>query len=386
MSAAILPGATLGVLGSGQLGRMFAIAARRLGYRIEVYSPDQNSPAGEVANREWVGAYDDFDRLAEFARECDVVTLEFENVSVSAVHAIEKFAPVRPGANVLHTAQHRSREKTWLHSQGIPTAPFSIVRSEADLVSALAKPGIDGQGILKTASWGYDGKGQIRVRSTDDLGVAWKSLNTDEAVLEGIVDFDRELSVIGVRSPHGDFRVYGPMHNIHKHHILDISICPPSSLDMQTKGQAVLICRQIMEGLDAIGLLCVELFVRKNGQLVVNELAPRPHNSGHLTIDAFRSCQFEQQVRAVCGLPLGSTEQLRPAAMANLLGDVWEAPGGPNWAAVLAMPNVKLHLYGKAEPRLGRKMGHLTALAETPEMAEDLARKARERLWTKQHD
>jgi 5-(carboxyamino)imidazole ribonucleotide synthase len=383
---AILPGATLGILGSGQLGRMFAIAARRLGYRIEVYSPDQNSPAGEVANREWVGAYEDFDRLGQFARECDVVTLEFENISVSAVHAIEEYASVRPGANVLHTAQHRSREKTWLHSQGIPTAPFAIVRSEADLVSAINRPGIDGQGILKTASWGYDGKGQIRIRSTDDLAVAWKSLNTDEAVLEGIIDFDRELSVIGVRGPQGDFRVYGPMHNIHKNHILDVSICPPSSLDMQTKGQAVLICRQIMEGLDAIGVLCVEMFVRKNGQLVVNELAPRPHNSGHLTIDAFRSCQFEQQVRSVCGLPLGSTEQLRPAAMANLLGDVWEAPGGPNWPAILAMPNVKLHLYGKAEPRLGRKMGHLTALAETPEMAEDLARKARERLWTKQHD
>jgi len=382
----ILPGATLGVLGSGQLGRMFAIAARRLGYRVEVYSPDQNTPAGEVANREWVGAYDDFDRLSQFAREVDVVTLEFENVSVSAVHAIEKFAPVRLGANVLHTAQHRSREKNWLHSQGIPTAPFAIVRSEADLASAITRPGIDGHGILKTASWGYDGKGQIRVRSTDDLAAAWKSLNTDEAVLEGIVDFDHELSVIGVRSPQGDFRVYGPIHNIHRNHILDVSICPPASLDMQTKGQAILLCRQIMDGLDAIGVLCVELFVRKTGELVVNELAPRPHNSGHLTIEAFRTCQFEQQVRAVCGLPLGSTEQLRPAAMANLLGDVWETPGGPNWCALLSMPNVKLHLYGKSEPRPGRKMGHLTALAETPELAEEMARKARERLWTKQHD
>lgn len=384
--SAILPGATLGVLGSGQLGRMFAIAARRLGYRVEVYSPDQNTPAGEVANREWVGAYDDFDRLAQFAEEVDVVTLEFENVSVLAVHAIEKFAPVRPGPNVLHTSQHRSREKTWLQSQGIPTAPFAIVKSAVDLVAAMSRPGIEGHGILKTASWGYDGKGQIRVRSTDDLPAAWKALNTDEAVLEGIVDFDHELSVIGVRSPQGDFRVYGPIHNIHRNHILDISICPPSSLDMQTRGQAILMCRQIMEGLDAVGILCVEMFVKKNGQLVVNELAPRPHNSGHLTIEGFRSCQFEQQVRAVCGLPLGSTEQIRPAAMANLLGDVWEAPGGPNWPALLAMPNVKLHLYGKAEPRNGRKMGHLTALAETPELAEEMARKAREQLWTKQRD
>lgn len=383
---AILPGATLGVLGSGQLGRMFAIAARRLGYRVEVYSPDQNTPAGEVANREWVGAYDDFDQLARFAEEVNVVTFEFENVSVAAVKAIERFAPVRPGANVLHTSQHRSREKHWLQSQDIPTAPFAIVRSEADLVAAMERPGIDGQGILKTASWGYDGKGQLRIHRTDDLAAAWKSLNADEAVLEGIVDFDRELSVVGVRGLNGDFRVYGPIHNIHRNHILDVSICPPATLDMQTRGQAVLTCRQIMEGLDVVGILCVEMFVRKNGQLVVNELAPRPHNSGHLTIEAFRSCQFEQQVRAICGLPLGSTEQLRPAAMANLLGDVWEAPGGPNWSAVLGMPNVKLHLYGKAEPRLGRKMGHLTALAETPELAEELARKARERLWTKYHD
>ncbi|QDT52860.1 N5-carboxyaminoimidazole ribonucleotide synthase [Caulifigura coniformis] len=382
----ILPGATLGVLGSGQLGRMFAIAARRLGYRVEVYSPDQNTPAGEVANHEWVGAYDDFDQLAKFAEAVDVVTLEFENVSVAAVKAIEHFAPVRPGANVLHTAQHRSREKNWLKSQGIPTAPFAIVRSREELADAIDRPGIDGQGILKTASWGYDGKGQVRVRRTDDLAAAWNSLATDEAVLEGIVDFERELSVVGVRGLQGDFRVYGPIHNIHRNHILDVSICPPAVLDVQTRGQAVLLCRQIMEGLDAVGILCVELFVRKNGQLVVNELAPRPHNSGHLTIDAFRSCQFEQQVRAVCGLPLGSTEQLRPAAMANLLGDVWEAPGGPNWTAALGMPNVKLHLYGKAEPRTGRKMGHLTALAETPELAEEMVRKARERLWTKQRD
>jgi 5-(carboxyamino)imidazole ribonucleotide synthase len=378
----ILPGATLGILGSGQLGRMCAIAARRLGYRVEVYSPDQNSPAGEVANQEWVGAYDDFELLSRFAREVDVVTLEFENVSSSAVHAIEEFAPVRPGANVLHTAQHRSREKSWLQSQGLPTAPFAIVKSAADLVAALETPGIEGAGILKTAAWGYDGKGQVRVRRTDDLEAAWKSLGADEAVLEGIVDFDRELSVVGVRGLHDDFRVYGPIQNIHRNHILDVSICPPSTLDMQTRAQAVLMCRHIMEGLGAVGVLCVELFQRKNGQLVVNEIAPRPHNSGHLTIDAFRSCQFEQQVRAVCGLPLGSTEQLRPAAMANLLGDVWEAPGGPNWTAVLGMPNVKLHLYGKAEPRRGRKMGHLTAIAETPELAEDLARKARERLWS----
>ncbi len=382
----ILPGATLGILGSGQLGRMCAIAARRLGYRVEVYSPDQNTPAGEVANQEWVGAYDDFDKLQKFAQEVDVVTLEFENVSVEAVKAIEKFAPVRPGANVLHTAQHRTREKTWLRSQGLPTAPFVIVRSASDLASGLAQADMNGAGILKTASWGYDGKGQIKVHKSDDLDAAWKSLSTDEAVLEGIVDFERELSVIGVRGVQGDFRCYGPIHNIHRNHILDVSICPPDNLGMDTRAHAVVMCRQIMEGLDAVGVLCVELFMRKDGDLVVNELAPRPHNSGHLTIDAFRTCQFEQQVRAVCGLPLGSTEQLRPTAMANLLGDVWEAPGGPNWPSLLAMPNVKLHLYGKAEPRRGPKMGHLTALAETAGMAADMARKARERLWTKQFE
>ncbi|MBX3441775.1 MAG: 5-(carboxyamino)imidazole ribonucleotide synthase [Planctomyces sp.] len=376
----ILPGATLGVLGSGQLGRMFAIAARRLGYRIEVYSPDSQTPAGQVCDREWAAAYDDLDQLRAFAAGVDVVTLEFENVSADAVNTIERTTPVRPGPGVLETAQHRSREKSALRRMGIPTAPFAIVRSAREVEDALPGPEFQGEGILKTSAWGYDGKGQRRLASGDDLSAAWQSLGDQECVLEGIIDFECEASAIGVRGLDGEFRTFGPFLNEHRNHILDVTIAPAEQLSDRTRREALDITRTIMDSLNVVGVLCVEFFVERGGRLLVNELAPRPHNSGHLTIDAHRCCQFEQQVRSVCGLPLGSVEQLQPAAMANLLGDVWDAPGGPDWQSLLALPDVKLHLYGKDEPRAGRKMGHLTALAETPSAAEALARQARETL------
>ena len=375
MSGVILPGATLGVLGSGQLGRMFAIAARRMGYRVNVFSPDYDTPTGQVADLENRAAYDDLNAVAEFARGVSVVTFEFENVPAATTAACEMHAPVRPGGHVLHTTQNRLREKTFLKNAGIPVTPFWPVDSQNDLTAALAETG--GSGVLKTAAWGYDGKGQARIKSREDaanLGQVFNLSNQSSAtsdacptILEAFIDFSCEVSVIGVRGSDGSFVAYGPVQNAHANHILDVTSAP-AAVSPRVAADAVEITREIFQQLDVVGVLCVEFFVTKDDRLLVNELAPRPHNSGHYTIDACVSCQFEQQVRAVCGLPLGSPEQLRPAAMANLLGDLWES-NPPNWSAALAHRDVKLHLYGKAEPRIGRKMGHLTALADSAEQA-----------------
>jgi 5-(carboxyamino)imidazole ribonucleotide synthase len=370
---AILPGATLGVLGSGQLGRMFAIAARRLGYRVHVLSPDDDTPTGQVADQEINAPYDDLDAIERFARAVDVVTFEFENVPAAATEAAARHAPVRPGGDVLHTTQNRLREKTFLAGAGIPVTPFAAVRNVDDLRSALAKLGAPA--VLKTADWGYDGKGQALIRTVDDAAAAWDSLHTNESILETFIDFECELSVVAARSLDGSFVHYGPIANTHSNHILDLSVLP-AEVSPRVAAEAVEFARTILEKLNVVGVLCVELFLARDGRLMVNELAPRPHNSGHLTIDACVTCQFEQQVRAVCGLPLGSPRSLSAAAMANLLGDIW-LPATPDWSALLALPDVKLHLYGKREPRRGRKMGHLTALADTPRQAAELALRAR---------
>ncbi len=377
MNIPILPGATLGVLGSGQLGRMFALAAKSLGYRVQTFSPDRGSPTGQVADREWVGDYADLDAVRAFARSVDVVTFEFENVPAETAAAAAEFAPVRPSGAVLHIAQHRRREKEFLRQQGFPCAPFRLVTSLAAFEAALTE--VETPSILKTAGFGYDGKGQVRLRSASDAASAWAEIGGSECVLEGFVAFEREVSVVAARGVDGAFAFYGPIENAHVGGILDVSACPSPTVSAQTAAEAAEITRAICEALDVVGVLCVEFFVTPGGGLIVNELAPRPHNSGHLTIEAHATSQFEQQVRAVCGLPLGSTALLRPAAMANLLGDIW-AGGTPNWAAALALPNVALHLYGKGEARPGRKMGHLTALAETPETALELARAARAAL------
>jgi 5-(carboxyamino)imidazole ribonucleotide synthase len=372
----ILPGSTVGVLGSGQLGRMFALAARRMGYRVHTLSPDTDTPTGQIADKEVVADYSDLDAVHYFARNVDVVTFEFENVPAETAAACAERAPVRPAGHVLHTTQHRLREKTFLSSHGFPVAPFKAVRSVSELEAALKILGTPA--VLKTAGFGYDGKGQVKIEAVEEASKAWQSLATDEAVLEGFIDFERELSVVAARSITGAFAHWGALENAHRNRILDLTVSP-ATVAPNVAAEAVEIARNILESLDVVGVLCVEFFLTRSGKLLVNELAPRPHNSGHLTFDASLTSQFEQQLRAVCNLPLGATDLLRPAAMANLLGDLWEH-GEPNWAAALGNPNVKLHLYGKVSPRPGRKMGHLTALAETAREAAQLAAAAREAL------
>ncbi len=361
MSRIIGPGSTVGVLGGGQLGRMFAMTARRLGYRIHTLTPDHDSPTAQIADLEIVAPYDDLDAVRRFAQGVDVVTFEFENVSAAAAACAEEHAIVRPNRGALAIAQHRVREKRFVADLGAPVTPFAAVATAADLAAAIDRIGCPS--VLKTTVFGYDGKGQALVAKPEDAAAAWESVGRRDAILEAFVDLDRELSVIGARGVSGEWSAFGPIENVHRHHILDVSTAP-ADVDGATAALALDITRQVMDALAYIGVLCIEFFLTRDGRLLVNEIAPRPHNSGHLTIEACRASQFEQQLRAICGLPLGSPDLLQPAAMANLLGDVWD-DGEPEWAAGLASPSVTLHLYGKAAPRRGRKMGHLTALAPT---------------------
>jgi 5-(carboxyamino)imidazole ribonucleotide synthase len=374
--SAILPGATIGVLGSGQLGRMFAIAARELGYRIQIFSPDNDTPAGHIADREWVARYDDLDRVREFARGVDVVTFEFENVPSITTDAVAEITLVRPAGRVLHVTQQRLREKTFLRDHGFPVTPFRRITSLTELQSATRELGLPA--VLKTASFGYDGKGQTKVRTEDELSNAFAGLNGAEGIYEAFVDFEKEVSVVAARTLSGEFKAFPVFENSHADHILDVTFAP-AAIPEELAGEAEELARGILEKLGVVGLLTVEMFVTRNGRLLVNELAPRTHNSGHLTIDACVTSQFEQQVRAVCGLPLGSTDLHAPAAMANLLGHLWNK-GEPNWPAALEDPAAKLHLYGKAAPRVGRKMGHLTATGPTTHEAVKRVTDARERL------
>ena len=375
----IPPNSTIGVFGSGQLGRMLAVEARRMGYRIHAFSPESDTPTGQIADAETCAAYEDLDVVKKFARAVDVVTFEFENVPSICAATAAQFAPVHPRGEVLHIAQNRLREKTFLLKNGFPVVEFRHVRTLEDLQTAIREIGVPA--ILKTAGFGYDGKGQARINSAEDVKAAFDNLHNQEAVLEAFVDYEKEVSVVAARDAAGDFAHFGVIENAHANHILDVSLAPASVAD-DTQKEAVEIARGILETLAVVGVMTVEFFLTKNGKLVVNELAPRPHNSGHLTIDACQSNQFEQQLRAVCGLPLGSPAFFRPAAMANLLGDLWEN-GDPNFAAALSDPNVKFHLYGKHEARCGRKMGHLTATAETTQAAVEAVIKARKNLTAK---
>lgn len=371
------PGSAVGVLGSGQLGRMFALAARRLGYRVHTFSPESDTPTGQVADVEITASYDDLDAVRKFARGVKVVTFEFENVPAACVTAAEECAPVRPNAQALHVSQHRLREKQFLSQKGFPVAAFRHVQNLGELEAALAALGTPA--VLKTAGFGYDGKGQRVIRKPEEAADAFAALGGREAVLESFIDFSCELSVVAARSINGAGTDWGAIENSHANHILDVSVSPAVTPTPRQSAEAVKIAHDVLRALDVVGVLCVEFFLTKNGRLIINELAPRPHNSGHLTIDAAVTNQFEQQLRAVCGLPLGATDFFAPAAMVNLLGDLW-AKGEPVWQRALVLPDVKLHLYGKAEARPGRKMGHLTALARTPAEARDLALTARRAL------
>lgn len=345
------PGSTIGLLGGGQLGRMTALAAARLGYRCIVYAPEDHSIAGDVAAGHVSGAYDDKAGLARFAAQVDVITYEFENVPESAVGECLNHKPVRPGVTPIHIAQHRLREKQFLRKLGIGTADYQPIASDADVAAASALPG-----ILKTCTEGYDGKGQARVSDRAGLAAAWQELGRRECVLEALVDFRCEVSAIVARGLDGQTRCFPIGLNDHRDGILRTTTVP-GDLPAEILATAERFGRELADGLDLVGLVALEMFVTKDGRVLANEMAPRPHNSGHWTIDACATSQFEQLVRAICGLPLGPVDVLAPSRMENLIGE--EAN---DWPRYLADPTARLHLYGKATARPGRKMGHVTFL------------------------
>jgi len=372
----ILPGKTIGILGGGQLGRMFAIAARRMGYRVHAFDPTNDCPTGQVADHEVNAAYDDIRAAERFARDVDVVTFEFENVPAETLAAIERIRPVHPSPHVLDTCRHRLHEKDFLSGNGFPVADYRAVRNVDELSRAVDELGAPV--ILKSADYGYDGKGQVRIDRTENLDIAWSTMGRPLGVTEKVVPFDKEISVICARTSTGETSCFEPGENVHVRGILDTTSVP-AAISTKTRAAAIDLAIAIAKSLQVVGLLAVEMFV-VGDTLVVNELAPRPHNSGHFSFDACVTSQFEQQLRAVCGLPLGDPALLSPVAMANLLGDLWQI-SEPDWSRALAVdPRVKLHLYGKQQALPGRKMGHLTAIAQTANEARKLVLRARESL------
>jgi len=368
---AILPGATLGILGGGQLGRMFALSARKLGYRVHAYEPAPDSPTGQISDLEVNRPYEDAAALVEFARGVDVITYEFENIPAAALDLLTPLVPLRPGRDVLFIAQSRRREKEFLSRHGFPVVPHRIVHNREEFATAVAV--IGRPSVLKTVDFGYDGKGQQAIREGDDLAAIWErhgaGLNA-AGIVEAWIECEAELSVIVARGGDGEVRTFPAARNDHRHHILDLSIVP-SGLPVAAEAEAKRVAVEIAEKIGLIGLLAVEFFLARDGRVLVNEMAPRPHNSGHYSFDACVTSQFEQQLRAVCGLPLGETTLLSPVVMRNLLGDLWK-DSEPAWDKLLALPGLKLHLYGKSSPRPGRKMGHYCVLAETVERAREI--------------
>lgn len=353
------PGSTIGILGGGQLGRMLAIAAARLGFRTHIYCPERESPAFDVAARHTVAAYEDAAALERFARSVDAITLEFENVPVEALRLCSRFADVAPGADALEVTQDRLAEKTYMTRLGIATAPFADVATREDLSEAIRAIGCPA--ILKTRRFGYDGKGQVRINRPADADEAFAEIGGNAAILEGFIRFEREVSVVASRTRTGGFAPFDVTENEHRHHILDRSIVP-ATVSPELAKQAIEAARRIADGLKYVGTFAVEFFVGEDGRLIGNEIAPRVHNSGHWTIDGAITCQFEQHIRAVAGWPLGSPARRCRVEMLNLIGrDIEE------WSRLAAEPMTKLHLYGKAETRDGRKMGHATRLLpDTP--------------------
>lgn len=357
----ILPGATLGVLGGGQLGRMFTLAAINMGYRVVVLDPDPHSPAGRIADQHIQASYQDHAALQMLGDECAAVTTEFENVPADSMEFLAKFCPVRPDAEAVRIAQNRIREKTWLQELGLPTAAFAAIYEQSDLEESI--PALAAPLLLKTASMGYDGKGQLQVNNLDEAIAAFSRLGGTACVLEEIVDLECEISVILARSIDGRTAVYPVGENRHRNGILDTTIVPAAIGD-SVRDAATGMVERMADAMDYCGVLAVEFFCTRQGELLINEIATRPHNSGHYTVDACDTSQFEQQVRVMCGLPPGNAQLHSPVVMSNLLGDIW-ANGEPSWEAILAEPKAHLHLYGKIEARAGRKMGHFNCLAES---------------------
>ena len=375
-SSPLSPGSRIGIIGGGQLGRMTAIAAAHMGYRVTILDPDPGCPASQVADDHIVSAYEDRDAGRELGNRSDVVTYEFENVDAGAADAAGELAPVYPSSRVLRTAQDRVLEKAALTEAGFPVAPYRKVGGAEEFQGAVESVGLPA--VLKTARMGYDGKGQAVIEPSDDADDAYAGLaGAAELVLEQFVPFEKELSVVCARDADGNTRPFPCGENVHINGILDLTIAP-ARVDRAVAAAAEELAEGIASHLDVVGLIAVEMFLTKDGQLLVNELAPRPHNSGHHTIEACRPSQYEQLVRALCGLPLGDVSMPQPAAMTNLLGDVWlEADGHPDFAGALSVPGVSLHLYGKTDVRPGRKMGHLTAVADDVEQARSRALDAR---------
>lgn len=354
MTTALPPNATIGILGGGQLGRMAVLAAANLGYRCHIFTPEADSPAAQVAATTTEAEFTDIEALERFAASVDVITLEFENVPVAAVERLATITPVRPGAEVLRIAQHRALEKTMASDHGITPVPWASVKTLEELQAAVADIGLPG--VIKTARLGYDGKGQVTIRDAADVADAWASLKTDDAVYEKLVNLKSEISVIVARDMAGNTVAYPPGENVHRNHIL-AETKVPATLDQALQVQAIEQAQNIASILDYVGVMGVEFFITAEDALFFNEIAPRPHNSGHWTMDAAMTSQFEQQIRAVIGLPLGSIELRCPVVMENLLGDTTERA-----RIALNDANAKLHLYGKAEAREGRKMGHINWL------------------------
>jgi 5-(carboxyamino)imidazole ribonucleotide synthase len=372
----ILPGATLGVLGGGQLGRMFTLQARTMGYSVVVLDPDPGSPAGQLADRHLRAGYTDPTALDQLARECAAVTTEFENVPAEAMERLAAWTRVRPPGAAVAIAQDRIEEKRFLERHGFATARFRAVKDETELPDAAAAVGTPA--LLKTSRMGYDGKGQATVERPEQAAAAFASLGSVPCVLEERLTLEHEVSVVLARGDDGEVAPFPVGENVHRGGILETTVVP-AGIPPALAEAALELAGRVATALEYVGVLGVEMFVANGGRLYVNELAPRPHNSGHYTLDACSTDQFEQQVRALCGLPLARPRLLTPVAMINLLGDLWAA-GPPRWAEVFRRPGVRLHLYGKAEPRPGRKMGHLNCLADTPERALALALEARDAL------
>ena len=373
------PPSTLGMLGGGQLGRMFALEARRAGYRVIIFTDEpKGCPAGQYADDEINASYDDAEALKRFLSQVDVVTAEFENLPASLLEAVEAVKPLCPSAKAIFTTQHREREKLFLRDQGIACAEFRVVDDLKSLEAAVSELGRPC--VIKTAAFGYDGKGQCKVNVETDLAEAWKNFEGHRAVVEQWVPFVCEVSVVGARGVDGKMAVHGCVENQHTHHILDVSISP-ARVEPAITEQAIELWEAVAEGLDYVGTMAVEMFVTSEGRVLVNEIAPRPHNSGHYTIDACVTNQFQQQQRVICGLTPGDPTQHTPAVMVNLLGDIWPAPKThPDWSPVLNHPRAKLHLYGKKEARARRKMGHFTVLGDTVEEALEHALSIRKAL------